>query len=61
MGVYSTLWNKIAAFRSYFKKSLSDLDLDNNKGKCFSIYNTVFKPNTIKVYIFSTLTIYTKA
>ena len=52
--------NKIAAFRLYFNKSLSNLDLDNSSSKSFSTYNTTPKPNTIEVYISSALIIYTK-
>ena len=46
--------------RLYFKESLFNLDLNNSKGKGSSTYNTTFKLNTIAVYIFNTLVIYTK-
>jgi hypothetical protein len=57
---YSILVNKVIASKLYSKESLSDLDLDNNKGKGSSTYNTAFKLNIIAVYIFSTLVIYIK-
>ena len=60
MAIHSTLVNKIAAFRLYFNKSLSNLDLDNSSSKGFSTYNTTPKPNIIEVYISSALIIYTK-
>ena len=53
--------NKAAASRLYFKESLSNLDLDNNRGKGFSTYNTTPKPTTIVVYISGALDVYTKA
>ena len=60
MAIYSTLRNKAAASRLNFKESLSNLNLNNSKGKSFSTYNTTPKPNAIMVYIFSVLNIYTK-
>ena len=60
MAIYSTLGNQVAAFKLYFKKSLSNLDLDNSRGKGFSIYNTAPKPNIIKVPISSAAVAYTK-
>ena len=60
MAIYSTLEHKAAAFKLYFKESLFNPDLDNNRGKGFSTYNTTLKPNTIKVSIFSPMVIYTK-
>ena len=43
MAIYSTLVNKATAFRVYFNKSLSNLDLDNSKSEGFSTYNTAPK------------------
>jgi hypothetical protein len=40
MVIYGILVNKIVASKLYFKEYLFDLDLDNNRGKGFSIYNT---------------------
>ena len=52
--------NKAAAFRLYFNKSLSNLDLDNSSSKGFNTYNAAPKLNTIKARISSTPAIYTK-
>ena len=60
MAMRGTPANKAAAFRSYSDESLSDPDLDDNRGKGFSTYNTASKPNTIEVCIFSALVIYIK-
>ena len=49
------------AFRAYFNKSLFNLNLNNNMGKGFSIYNTTLKQNTMEVCISGTAVIYTKA
>ena len=49
------------ASRLYFNKSLSNLDLDDSRGKSFSTYNTAPKPAAIAVRISSTLVAYTKA
>ena len=43
MAIYSTSGNKVTIFKLYFKKSLSNLDLDNSKGEGSNTYNTVFK------------------
>ena len=60
MAIYSTLVNKAAAFRLYFNKSLSNLDLDNSNSKGFSTCNTALKLNTIEARISSAPAIYTK-
>ena len=60
MAIYSTLVNKATASKLYFKESLSNLDLNNSRGKGFSTYNTAPKPNTIEVHISGTLAVYTK-
>ena len=60
MAIYSTLKNKVAASRLYSKKSFFNLDLNNNRGKGSSIYNSIFKLSTIKVCIFSALNAYIK-
>jgi hypothetical protein len=60
MAIYGTPANKAAASRLYSKLFLSNLDLDDGGGKGFSTYNTAYKPNIIKMHIFSTLVAYTK-
>ena len=60
MAIYGTLVNKVTASKLYSNKSLSDPDLDNNRGKGFSTYNTAPKPAAIAVHISSTLVVYTK-
>ena len=60
MAIYSTLVSKAAAFRLYFNKSLSNLDLDNNSSKGSSTYDATPKLNIMEVYISGTPVIYTK-
>ena len=60
MAIYSTLVNKVAAFRLYFNKSLSNLDLNNSSNKDFSTCNTAPKPNIIEARISGALAVYTK-
>ena len=43
MAIYNTLINKAAIFKLYFNKSPFNLNLDNNRGKGSSTYNTTFK------------------
>jgi hypothetical protein len=60
MAIYSTPANKAMASRLYFKESLSDLNLDDNRGEGSGIRDTAPKLNIIVVRISSALVIYIK-
>ena len=61
MAIYGILVNKATASRLYSNESLSNLDLDDSRGKGFSTCDAAPKPNSMVVYISGALGAYTKA